>query len=68
MNIQLSDDPASSDENLIVVNLDDDVTDEETSQSAANEKQFNLSARRKIEEYMESKRLASQTADYYFTD
>lgn len=68
MNVHISDDNDNTDENLMTVNLDDDVTDDETSQPAANEKYFNISARRRIEEYMENKHLASLTADYFFAD
>lgn len=68
MNLHISDNTDSSDENSLIENLDDGLSDTEASQTETREKQFNISARRRIEEYMESKRLTSQTADYYFTD
>lgn len=68
MNMDLSDITDSNNENLMVINLEDEVTSEDTSQPAANDKQFNISARRRIEEYLESKRLASLTEDFNYTD
>jgi hypothetical protein len=68
MKAHISDDADKSGENIMLETLDKDLSGEETFQTESNEKPFNVNARRKIEEYLEKKSLASQMTDYYFSD
>jgi len=53
------------DENMMMDETDEELSSEETSQTKLKVSKINISARRRIEEYMEKKLLASQTADYF---
>jgi len=66
--MQVKDDAQNSDVNMVIESIDDGSFNEESSETVATGKQFNISARRRIEEYHEGKRLASLTTDYYLID
>ena len=68
MKAYISDDSDESAEIMMVDNLDDDLSSKEASQTRTKENQFNVNARRRIEEYLERKSLDSQTSDFYFSD
>lgn len=68
MNLHISGDSESPDEITLIDDMADDLSDEETSQVVSRGKQFNISARRRVEEYLENKRLASLTMDSYYSD
>ena len=68
MNAHISNDSHESEENLIMDDMDEDFSKEEISQTRTQIQQINISARRRIEEYLEKKHLASQTMDYFFSE
>ena len=68
MTTRAKDDDYSTDKNTIMENLVDDFSDSESLQAESNGKQYNICARRKIEDYLEEKRLEFLTRDYYFAD
>jgi len=68
MNDFISGDSEESDENLMMEEMEDNLSSDNYSQTKPEAKQINISARRRIEEYLEKKLLASQTMDYYFSD
>lgn len=69
MNTLLHDDP---DTDNAMTNLSDEdestLSGEESSQATSKEKRFDVNARRKIEDYLENKRLASLTRDFLFDE
>jgi hypothetical protein len=71
MNTLLQDDPDSVSDNTSI-NIPDDEANElpetENSQLSPKEKRFDISARRKIEDYLESKRLDAITRDFLFDE
>lgn len=71
MNTLLNDD-TDTDADGAPNNLIDDERDElsgaESTQVTQKENRFDLSARRKIEDYLERKRLAAMTRDFLFDD
>jgi hypothetical protein len=68
MNEFISGDSEESGESLMMENMEDNLSSDNYSQTKPEAKQININARRRIEEYLEKKLLASQTMDYYFSD
>jgi hypothetical protein len=71
MNTLLDDDSDAVADNAsinLIDEEDNELSDSENTQLSPKEKRFDISARRKIEDYLENKRLASITRDFLFDE